>query len=221
VYNLPNPIRRDRRCYEHPGPRPKHTGGAQVSQSYSICPICQKSFYCCPSMRKRRTTCSRECRAVHMSRVLKEKGKRSEWVSVTCKFCGKIESKPPSDAVRPYCSRACYADARRTGINPRDPIQRRASQANGKAWRRGASRNEAITAQQWQEILDYFNQRCAYCGEEKPLDLEHITSITIGGHHVVENIVPACRLCNQRKRTRSLLVWLALGERTLRDGEAA
>lgn len=203
MYNLPNSIRRDRRCYEHPGPRPKHVGGAQVSASYfKVCPVCRKEFrvYACEG--NKRVTCSHACYG-----ELKRGGNPMQ--EFTCPICGKRELRKPSRADRPYCSRACYAVSQRTGVKSRNPITRRASQANGKAWRRGASRDQVITAQQWQGILDYFNQRCAYCGEEGALDLEHIVSISVGGRHVVENIVPSCRSCNQSKRTRSLLAWLA------------
>jgi 5-methylcytosine-specific restriction endonuclease McrA len=63
-----------------------------------------------------------------------------------------------------------------------------------------------LTAEQWSEILAKHNFACAYCHKpftsELPATQDHVIPVTKGGHHTAENIVPACRPCNSRKRDR-------------------
>jgi len=62
----------------------------------------------------------------------------------------------------------------------------------------------------WQAALDYFDNRCAYCGaEDVPLEQEHVVPLIKGGGYVVGNIVPACASCNGSKRTTDLENWAA------------
>ena len=60
-----------------------------------------------------------------------------------------------------------------------------------------------LTSQEWLDILESYNYKCAYCGcdfDENTLPTkDHIIAITRGGDNVKENIVPACRSCNARK----------------------
>lgn len=48
---------------------------------------------------------------------------------------------------------------------------------------------------------------CAYCGEAGSV-IDHIVPLAEGGEHDVSNLTGACRSCNARKRTRSLLRFL-------------
>jgi 5-methylcytosine-specific restriction endonuclease McrA len=65
-----------------------------------------------------------------------------------------------------------------------------------------------LTAAEWEGIKKSFNQRCVYCGEKKPLTMDHIIPVSKGGFHVKENIVPACRSCNSRKNNKTVLLQL-------------
>jgi hypothetical protein len=52
-------------------------------------------------------------------------------------------------------------------------------------------------------------QRCAYCGSTAgPMELDHIVPKSRGGPDDKGNRVWACRDCNRRKGTKSLLEWL-------------
>jgi hypothetical protein len=67
-----------------------------------------------------------------------------------------------------------------------------------------------ITAQDWLETLEVFDHRCAYCnGRTEHLEQEHVVAIARGGGHTAENIVPACRSCNAKKKDRP--VWVMAG----------
>jgi 5-methylcytosine-specific restriction endonuclease McrA len=50
---------------------------------------------------------------------------------------------------------------------------------------------------------------CAYCGKEGKTTLDHITPLSKGGTHTIDNLVLACSTCNGSKYNNSLLYWLA------------
>jgi len=64
-----------------------------------------------------------------------------------------------------------------------------------------------LTEQQWRIIKDYFNNRCAYCGKELPLQQDHFISLFKGGEYTHNNIIPACISCNASKRERDFKQW--------------
>lgn len=56
-----------------------------------------------------------------------------------------------------------------------------------------------LTPMEWAEIKARFNHRCAYCGAETRLEMDHVTPLSKGGEHTAANVVPACRTCNAKK----------------------
>lgn len=67
---------------------------------------------------------------------------------------------------------------------------------------------KGINGVEWKELKDSYFNRCAYCGEKNPLEMDHVIPITRGGEHSIDNIVPACRACNGGKNNKPLLVWM-------------
>jgi 5-methylcytosine-specific restriction endonuclease McrA len=68
-----------------------------------------------------------------------------------------------------------------------------------------------FTVADWQAQVDGFNRRCAYC--LRPLirvTMDHMTPVSRGGDHAIENLVPCCQSCNSRKKDRTLLEYLPL-----------
>lgn len=66
-----------------------------------------------------------------------------------------------------------------------------------------------LTIEQWEEIKIQFNYLCAYCGRSGfKLTMDHISPISRGGNHTVNNLVPACRSCNASKGSKDLLHFL-------------
>ena len=55
----------------------------------------------------------------------------------------------------------------------------------------------------WREVL--LNDPCAYCGTKPSVEIDHIVPHRAGGEDAYTNLVGACRACNRRKRSRSLL----------------
>ena len=61
--------------------------------------------------------------------------------------------------------------------------------------------SESFSEKNWKETKSYFSQRCAYCGAETELLIEHAIPINKEklGEHRLGNLVPSCRLCNSKK----------------------
>ena len=64
-----------------------------------------------------------------------------------------------------------------------------------------------LTLDQWVEIKNYFNNKCAYCGKEFPLEQDHFIPLSKGGEYSKSNIIPACRSCNASKNTKNFFEW--------------
>jgi 5-methylcytosine-specific restriction endonuclease McrA len=52
-----------------------------------------------------------------------------------------------------------------------------------------------------------FGHRCAYCGADGDLHIEHVVPISKGGPHSIGNIIPACESCNYSKRDHDVETW--------------
>lgn len=70
-----------------------------------------------------------------------------------------------------------------------------------------------LTVNEWIDTLNYFDNKCAYCGMSndksliqynKNLAQEHIIPVNKGGAYIKENIIPACQSCNSSKSTKTL-----------------
>ena len=60
------------------------------------------------------------------------------------------------------------------------------------------------TADEWIELLEANQYRCAACGcvpEGRPCK-DHITPISLGGSDSIDNLQPLCRECNASKGAR-------------------
>ena len=79
----------------------------------------------------------------------------------------------------------------------------------------------APTKAQWQETVEVFGSRCAYCevefSEEMAPVVEHVVPInkTHLGETVIGNFVPARSACNSEKLGKELTLWLAATSRPI------
>lgn len=64
-----------------------------------------------------------------------------------------------------------------------------------------------LTILQWENIKKDFNNKCAYCGKELPLEQEHFLALTSAGEYTVNNIIPSCRSCNSSKNKYEFSKW--------------
>lgn len=63
------------------------------------------------------------------------------------------------------------------------------------------------TSEQWLTLLDSYHGLCVYCFN-KATTRDHVIPLSKGGTNNIENVVPACRPCNDSKGKKSLFVWL-------------
>lgn len=64
-----------------------------------------------------------------------------------------------------------------------------------------------LTTEQWLNIKLEFNNKCAYCGEEKPLAQDHFIPLSKGGEYTINNIIPSCQSCNSSKHDKDFFKW--------------
>ena len=64
-----------------------------------------------------------------------------------------------------------------------------------------SSKND-LTAQDWIEIQQLQDYKCAYCGAYEPLHRDHIVPVSKGGNNTKSNIQGLCCKCNLRKSNK-------------------
>jgi len=69
-------------------------------------------------------------------------------------------------------------------------------------------------------LLNKWEGKCAYCGKEGSLEIEHLVPRSRGGSNRVSNLVVACRACNTKKGTQTLEEFLAKKPAQLRQIQA-
>lgn len=57
------------------------------------------------------------------------------------------------------------------------------------------------------KIKEAWDHKCAYCGSDKELTIDHITPRSKGGADVTKNVVCACHDCNQDKAHTPMEEW--------------
>lgn len=65
----------------------------------------------------------------------------------------------------------------------------------------------SLTAAQWDEVKSCFNNRCAYCGQDKNLTLDHFIPVSKGGELSINNVLPSCTSCNSSKGAKDYFEW--------------
>ena len=72
------------------------------------------------------------------------------------------------------------------------------------------NQGKGITAEQYKEVMSFFDWKCAYSGEKLKKDtrtLDHIISLKQGGDHEIWNLVPMTRSLNSSKQDKDMLEW--------------
>ena len=134
------------------------------------------------------------------------RGANSEWVRVTAKAWREANPEKTKAAERAWHAanpEKINAAARAWGkANPERTRQH--------TQRRNATKRSlpsTLTITQWENIKTFFDNRCCYCGEEKPLYQEHFVPLSKGGEYTLDNIICACGSCNSSKGPRNFFEW--------------
>lgn len=71
--------------------------------------------------------------------------------------------------------------------------------------------DESFSAADWTRVINDFDNRCAYCGADGSLLMDHVVSINkqVLGEHRLGNLVPSCRACNAKKADKDFREFLA------------
>ena len=64
-----------------------------------------------------------------------------------------------------------------------------------------------LTPEDWNSAVNFFDGKCAYCQRVKPLEKDHVIPTVKDGGYTKDNIVPACKSCNSRKRISDMEEW--------------
>lgn len=104
---------------------------------------------------------------------------------------------------RPDC-RTCYNINR--GLKP---------SAVGKfnsSMKQRLNEESTYSLEDWRDALIHWRGRCAYCGckpakRGETLTKDHVEPIVSGGKTTKNNIVPACRRCNNSKGSSNVVYW--------------
>ena len=69
---------------------------------------------------------------------------------------------------------------------------------------------ESFAKNNWEETKKYFENKCAYCGCEEKLEIEHAIPINKKelGEHRLGNIIPSCKDCNSKKHKQHYIEFL-------------
>jgi 5-methylcytosine-specific restriction endonuclease McrA len=71
---------------------------------------------------------------------------------------------------------------------------------------------ESFGPEHWQQVIDAFGRRCAYCGQEGELLMDHVVPINKQSlcEHRLGNLVPSCKACNASKGDKDFRAFLSM-----------
>lgn len=83
--------------------------------------------------------------------------------------------------------------------------------AYAKRHKREETQGNGITKDQWLEMMNFFEWKCAYSGvlvnTENNRSIDHIIPLAKGGEHEVWNCVPMDKNLNRSKRDKDIMEW--------------
>jgi len=170
--------------------------------------------YTCRSCANKRFYARRKERALQSPLTVPEERR--------CTGCGEV--KPAAefyshsrDGLYARCKTCCreFYQEHRDVITARvlrwqreHPEQYAAKQARGRQrWEntRRTRKTEAggsYTQSEWDVLCEVHGHKCARCGEDKPLTVDHVVPISLGGTSDITNLQPLCQSCNSSKANR-------------------
>lgn len=100
------------------------------------------------------------------------------------------------------------ARRRRYESTPMGKIVRRATYTRYQS-RKTQNHQLSYTAHEIVKRCDQFYNRCAYCGTDASLQMDHFLPIASGGPDVLSNLIPACSSCNTSKQDKDPYTWFS------------
>lgn len=59
-----------------------------------------------------------------------------------------------------------------------------------------------FSAKEWRDLKSLFGNICLWCGQRKPLTVDHVVPLSKGGTNWISNIQPLCKSCNSKKNNK-------------------
>lgn len=140
----------------------------------------------------------KECRSA-LNQTEESRAKEREY------YQSNVERIRAIDAARYYRDkekRTAQNNARRKKRGRREEVNKRRAKI------RNLTRE--FTKADWNNCLDAFDGSCCYCGSKDKIQQEHFIPLTKGGTYTVDNILPACKECNNSKNNKDYKDWYPL-----------
>lgn len=120
-----------------------------------------------------------------------------------CCFCG-VDYKTLNKK-QIYCSSSCSTKKYRS----KDDVKIMRTIESQKRQRHKKDSFNNFTYLDWLFCVNYFNNKCAYCGKYfKKLQQDHYYPFKLGGKYIKTNIVPSCNSCNSSKNCKKPKEWI-------------
>lgn len=81
----------------------------------------------------------------------------------------------------------------------------------GASYGKAARRRYGLTRDDFAELMDHWDNECAYGCGRRASSIDHILPRSRGGTNRADNLVPACSTCNSSKLDREWMSWVARG----------
>lgn len=94
------------------------------------------------------------------------------------------------------------------GVSRESPKGKCIRRAHRRYWRLGEV--NTLNWEQWEFALEWFDDRCAYCGAEEFLTEDHLIAVSKGGSRTALNMIPCCSSCNSSKCASKAQNWIYL-----------
>lgn len=153
---------------------------------------------------------------------------RGVWIKFNCDYCGNEKEEKQSHykkKKRHFCNTECYSNFRRElmplseqnaykGVRKdgeskqvyhRNYVKRHPDLISHLKARRYARERNAKGSHsliEWQLLKIAYENKCAFCGENKKLTKDHVIPLSKGGSDFIENIQPLCKNCNSKKHNK-------------------
>jgi hypothetical protein len=136
-----------------------------------------------------RTTCS-TCHAVKLISEMAPDRSRKAGYRRQCRECRTTYER------QRYRADGCRVLARQRRRRREHPEHQWAAEHRRRAQRYGLNLlTETVTRAQ---LRDRWGEQCVYCSGPFEV-IDHRIPIAAGGNHTVDNVVPACNVCNEKK----------------------
>lgn len=151
------------------------------------------------------------CNVCHRVKSTAEFGKKGTRLNGACRACENVRSKVSKAATGYYkrpeviSHRNEYKNTLNRTRYATDPDFR--AKEIARCHDRRSITKGTLTPKQWHEACAAFNLRCAYCGTETNLTMDHVVPVTKYGETCASNIVPACKQCNSSKSNKDVVEW--------------